>query len=115
MAKISGPEKDSGTGSGYITSEEYRQLLERAAQLKIRVVPEIVAPGHSGAAIAAVKHRYDIVDPDQEGDSSSVQHFYDDTLNPCMEGSYEFLTDVVAAFADMHADYMHIHNHFHIG
>ena len=64
--KILGPEKDTGTGSGYITADEYRQLLDRAAQLKIRIVPEIVAPGHSAAAIAAVKNRYDIMDPDQE-------------------------------------------------
>lgn len=111
----SGPEKDSGAGSGFISRSEYMRLLKRADELNIRIVPEIVAPGHAGAAIAAVKDIYELIDPDQDDDSTSVQNYYDDTINPCMEGSYHFLTDVVRSFADMHRDYMHIHNHFHIG
>ena len=58
---------------------------------------------------------YVLTDPEQSDDSQSVQGFYDNTLNPCMPDTYKFLEKVVGSIADMHKDYMDVHNHFHIG
>ena len=117
----SGPETDSSEGgSGFLTQNEYKQILEKAEKLNIRIVPEIVAPGHSGAAIHAMKLRnqteYLLTDPDQDSDdSTSVQGYYDNTINPCIESSFNFLSTVVGEIANMHKEYMNHHNYFHLG
>ena len=56
----SGPETDSSQGgSGFLSQDQYRKILKKGYELNIRIVPEIVAPGHSGAAIHAMKLRND--------------------------------------------------------
>ena len=113
----SGPEKDDGNGTGHLTQKDYVDILKKGKELGIKIVPEIVAPSHSAAAITAMKgnSEYALTDPDQSDESQSVQGFYDNTLNPCMPDTYKFLEKVVGSIADMHKDYMDIHNHFHIG
>ena len=113
----SGPEKNDGAGSGFLTEKDYTNILKLGKELGIRIVPEIVAPSHSAAAITAMKNRddYQLVDSEQNDDSQSVQGFYDNTLNPCMDDTFKFLHTVVGAIAKMHENYMDIHNHFHIG
>ena len=49
----SGPERNDGAGSGFVSQDEYVEILEYAYDLGIRVVPEIVAPSHAGAAVQA--------------------------------------------------------------
>ena len=39
-----GSEGGTGTGSGYISQEEYRQLLHAGKDNGVKIVPEIVAP-----------------------------------------------------------------------
>ena len=36
-------------------------------------------------------------------------------MNPCIDGSWNFLEKVSDEIAKMHANFMGIHNHFHIG
>ena len=76
----SGPDADGqgNPGSGYLTQAQYRDILKHAEGLGIRVVPEIVAPSHSAAAIQAMRIRNNdttlLTDPDQPADESqSVQ------------------------------------------
>ena len=47
----SGPEPNDGAGSGFVSQDQYIEILEYASELGIRVVPEIVAPSHAGAAV----------------------------------------------------------------
>ena len=120
----SGPEKTDGAGSGHLTKKDYESILDKGKKLGIRIVPEIVAPSHSAAAITAMKNAvkdngepWRLLDEDQVDESQSVQGFYDNTLNPCLDDTYEFLEKVVNSIADMHKDYINegLHNHFHIG
>ena len=80
----SGPKKDSGAGSGFFTRDEYKEILRIATEYGIRIVPEIVAPGHNAAAIQAMEwyeknkndESYRLSDPDQEEGGFSIQGFY---------------------------------------
>ena len=53
----SGPEAD-GLGCGFFTVNAYRDILRRAKQLHIDVIPEIDLPGHARAAVKAMEARY---------------------------------------------------------
>ena len=53
----SGPTTET-SGSGYFTTKDYVSILNKGAQLGIRIVPEIVAPGHNAAAIQSMEHRF---------------------------------------------------------
>lgn len=46
------------TANGYYTRQQFMELLCYAAERHIDVIPEIETPGHSRAAIAAMKSRY---------------------------------------------------------
>jgi len=48
----SGPTSET-RGSGFYTREDYKEILELAASLHIRVIPEIDLPGHAHAAVKA--------------------------------------------------------------
>ena len=76
----SGPDEDGqgNPGSGYLTQAQYRDILKHAEGLGIRIVPEIVAPSHSAAAIQAMRVRNNdttlLTDPEQPADESqSIQ------------------------------------------
>ena len=119
----SGPMIDSGAGSGSFSRAQYKEILEMATEHGIRIVPEIVAPGHNAAAIQAMNWyeknkndaRYKLTDPDQEPGGFSVQGFYDNVMNPCMDSTFDFLQKIVDQFKEDHAPFKEIQNHFHIG
>ena len=48
----SGPD-DTTSGSGFYTQDEYREILQLAEDLHIKVIPEFDMPGHTHAAIKA--------------------------------------------------------------
>jgi hexosaminidase len=55
----SGPNPDdSRFGSGYLSRQQFIEILRYAQQRHIEVIPEIVAPGHMKAAIYAMENRY---------------------------------------------------------
>ena len=52
----SGPHPE-GLGCGFYTVEDYKEILQYAADRNIEVIPEIDLPGHSHAAIKAMEFR----------------------------------------------------------
>ncbi len=52
----SGPDAE-GLGCGYYSTQDYKDILRRAADRHIEVIPEIDLPGHSHAAIKAMEFR----------------------------------------------------------
>ena len=119
----SGPDKEKGAGSGYFNRAQYKEILKIATDYGIRIVPEIVAPGHNAAAIQAMHwyeknnndEQYRLTDPDQEESGFSIQGFYNNVMNPCMDSTFTFLQKIVGQFKEDHEEYKHIQNHFHIG
>jgi hexosaminidase len=114
----SGPEPDHLHGSGYLTREDYIELLRYANRRHIRVIPEIDMPGHARAAIIAMEARYlnlteagarnadehRLHDPEDASTYRSVQNWDDNVVNVCLESTYRFLEAVIDDLVAMHRE-----------
>lgn len=106
------------SANGYLSREDYIDLVRYAQQLHIRVIPEIDMPGHSRAAIRAMEARYQrllpvseeaaweyrLADPDDRSEYSSAQHYTDDVICIAMPSCYRFVEKVIHEVAAMHEE-----------
>lgn len=117
----SGPDPSPGAsfGSGWYSRSEYIALLRYAADRHIEVIPEIDVPGHARAAIIAMRaraerlnasgdheaaDRYRLDEPEDQSEYLSIQNFNDNTINVCIESSYNFLELVFDELILMHEE-----------
>ena len=115
----SGPSVDEGRGSGFLTREDYIDLLQYADARHILVIPEIDVPGHARAAIVAMKARYDrlmaegnkeqaeaylLHDPGDTSEYRSAQNYSDNVMCICRPSTLKFIAHVIDAVAKMHQD-----------
>ena len=110
------PDDLSQSANGFLTRTQFIDLLKYANARGIKIIPEIDTPGHSRAAIVAMKYRYNkfaptdlkkaqqfmLWDPDDKGGYQSVQAYDNNVLNPAMEGTYRFLGKVVRELERMY-------------
>ncbi len=110
------PNDLSQSANGFLTREQFIEFLRYAYDHGIKVIPEIDTPGHSRAAIVAMKYRYNklaatnlkkaqefmLWDPDDKGGYQSVQAYANNVLNPAQEGTYRFLGKVVGELQKMY-------------
>jgi len=110
----SGPASNN-SGSGFLSRAEFVDLLRYATARHIRIVPEFDMPGHSRAAVVAMRARaarlgtptdpnVRIDDPDDTSRYVTIQHYDDGILNPCMPGTYNFIQTVVDETRAMYSD-----------
>ncbi|NVK54192.1 MAG: carbohydate-binding domain-containing protein [Alteromonadaceae bacterium] len=114
----SGPHRDSQV-NGYLTVAQYQSLLRRANELGIEVIPSFDMPGHARAAIKAMEARYHrlmaagkseqarlylLTEFDDASQYSSIQHYNDNTLNPCLSSTYRFIDKLLAELVNIHKD-----------
>lgn len=112
----SGPFKNT-SGSGHYTVQDYQELLKYAKARHIDIVPEFDLPGHSHAAIKAMEARYKryrdvgenedglrfyLNDLKDESKYQSGQFFFNNSVNPCVETSYDFVDKLVLEVRAMH-------------
>ena len=124
----SGPDATS-PGTGYLTSDQYRQLLRQARSHHIEIIPEIDMPGHARAAIKAMEARYRtykalgkidaaqeflLTDPEDQSQYESIQMFKDNVINPCMKSTYKFIDHVMNHLVDLHKNIAPLKT-FHFG
>ena len=125
----SGPSRDT-VGNGYYTVSDYKEILRYAAARHIQVIPSMDMPGHSRAAIKSMAARYNSLkaqgkveqakqyllhDVEDSTVYSSIQFYNDNTINACMDSSYDFISKVVDELAVMHAVSGNELTRYHIG
>lgn len=125
----SGPFKDSPT-NGFLTVDDYLQILTVAHERHIEVIPSFDLPGHARAAIKAMEARYRkykglentkkaeqylLSDFKDDTPYSSVQFYNDNTVNPCMESTYRFINEVIGTVKSMHKTVSAPLTTYHIG
>ena len=110
------PNDLSQSANGYFTRQQFIELLKYANSHGIKIIPEIDTPGHSRAAIVAMKYRHNrlapvnpkkaqefmLWDPDDKGGYKSIQSYGNNVLNPAIEGTYRFLGKVVTELEKMY-------------
>ncbi|XP_055867810.1 uncharacterized protein LOC106055747 isoform X2 [Biomphalaria glabrata] len=125
----SGPDNTTA-GSGYLSANDYIEILEKARKHHVTVIPEIDMPGHSRAAIVSMKARKEkLVAMGQEtlglqtylteeNDTSiylTPQTFSDDAINPCLEETYTFINILMDELLSLHRQGNQPLTMFHFG
>jgi hexosaminidase len=115
----SGPENNT-TGSGFLSRQDYIDIVKYAKARFIEVIPEIDMPAHARAAIVSMEARYKrlmaegkeaqanefrLVDPTDTSNTTTVQ-FYNrlSYLNPCLDSSKRFVNKIIDEIAKMHVE-----------
>lgn len=103
--------------SGFYSINDYIEILQYADARQIEVLPSLDMPGHSRAAIISMNARYNrlmkekkpdeakqyfLTEIDDKSEYRSIQHYSDNTLNPCLPATYTFIREVLEQLIDMH-------------
>ncbi len=114
----SGPFKTSQT-NGFYSKQEFVNILKYAKERHIEVIPEIDMPGHARAAIKAMELRHDkllksgdeaaanaylLSDPLDKSVYSTMQYFTDNSINVCMDSTYNFVDKVAYELQQMYRE-----------
>ena len=125
----SGPFK-SAQGNGYLTQEDYIDILQMAYRRGIEVIPSLDMPGHARAAIVSMNARYKrlmsegksveankyvLVDRQDTTRYESVQFYSDNTINPCLDSTYTFIDTIMTSVKALHEQAQVPLNYFHVG
>ena len=81
-----------GPTGGTYSAEDVARIIEHASSLGISVMPEIEIPAHSLALIKVIPEMRDSEDRSCE---ESVQGYSENTINPAMPATWEFLGKVI--------------------
>lgn len=100
----------SNPNNRHYTREDYIALVKYAAERKIRILPEIDFPGHSRAAVVALRAyerrtgdtRFTPTHKDDTSVFSSVQGVSDNTFDIALESTYNFIALVFDNLIEMH-------------
>jgi hexosaminidase len=116
--------------NGYYSVSDYKEILQAASARHIQVIPSLDMPGHSRAAMKAMTARYKkyqavededkakqflLDDFDDKTEYSSVQFYHDNTINVCLESSYDFVLEVMTQVKKVHSDAGQPLTRYHIG
>ncbi|MBX2876236.1 MAG: carbohydate-binding domain-containing protein [Saprospiraceae bacterium] len=126
----SGPDPDDSNshGNGFITREEFKDIIRWAHDRHIEVIPELNVPGHARAAIKSMEARYRrlmeagekeaaeqylLTDFEDQSKYESVQFYPDNVVCVCKESVYQFyetiVDDVIEMFAEAEVPLKTIH------
>jgi len=106
----------------FYTEEDYREILVEAESNKVQLIPEFDFPGHANAALKSNLAKYQetgntsnlIQDLNDTTNAVSVQMFIDNAINPCFEGTFRFIEDIVRDLYELHKGIQDL-KVFHLG
>ena len=117
MPQLAGGLKKDAATKEYYSTADYQLILTAAQSRHIEIIPSLDMPGHSRAAIVSMLARYNrytleedsvkaeqylLSEFDDESQYSSIQHYSDNTLNPCLASTYTFIEEVLAQLRNIH-------------
>jgi hexosaminidase len=106
LTEIGGSTEVGGGKGGFYTQEEYKDLVQYAADRFITIIPEIDMPGHTNAALASI--------PELNPDNVAVKLYTGtkvgfSTLQTNKDFTYQFLNDVIRELVSMTpGPYIHV-------
>ncbi len=106
LTTIGGSTQVGGGKGGFYTQEEYKDLVQYAADRFITIIPEIDMPGHTNAALASI--------PELNPDNKATKLYTGtnvgfSTLQTNKEFTYQFLNDVIRELAALTpGPYIHV-------
>lgn len=125
----SGPFK-TATGNGFLSKQDYIDIVKMAHARGIEVIPSLDMPGHARAAIVSMNARYQrlmqegkpleaqqylLVDKQDTTQYESVQFYGDNTINPCLDSTYTFIDTVMTSVKQLHQQAGVPLRQFHVG
>jgi len=113
------PDPETSHGNGYLSRDDFKEIIKYAYDRHIEVIPEINMPGHARAAIYAMKARYRrlmetgnreaaeeflLSDPNDTSTYLSAQFYDDNVVCVCKESVYRFYETVVDDVIEMYQE-----------
>ncbi|MEE6273148.1 family 20 glycosylhydrolase [Georgenia sp. MJ206] len=92
LTEVSGRTQVGGEGGGFLTAQDYAELVAYAASRHVTVVPEIDTPGHTNAALHAYGELTPSGEPRDVYAGTDVGHSHISLTEPATRG---FLEDVL--------------------
>tara|TARA_B100001093_G_scaffold333426_1_gene318388 strand:- start:10337 stop:12841 length:2505 start_codon:yes stop_codon:yes gene_type:complete len=120
----------SPTSNGYLTREDFVEILKYAKKKQINIMPQISFPSHARAAIIAMEARYEkymamnqpekalkyrLRDGDDQSEYVSAQRYTDNVICICNERAYTFFEKVYSELQNMYNDAESTIERFSIG
>ena len=93
--------------AGFYTQEEIKEVVTYALKRNIQVLPEIDIPAHAKAAVMAYPEL--LQDPKDKSLYTSVQKVQQNTMDPGLASTYQFLDDVIGELTTLFPfSYIHL-------
>lgn len=106
-------------GSGFLTRNDFIEILKYAKARHIQIIPELNFPGHARSSIKPMEARYErlmaegkekeaneyrLVDPDDKSVYISAQSFKDNVVSVARESTYRFYKKVMDEISLMYEE-----------
>lgn len=115
--------------NGFLSQQDYLDILRHAKAHQVRVIPSLDMPGHSRAAVKAMALRaaklkrqkvagwdqYLLTEAADRSDYLSIQYYHDNTINVCLDSSYRFIGTVLDELIGLHQQAAMPLSLYHIG
>lgn len=110
---------EGSNGSGYITREDFIEILKYATERHIKVIPEVNFPAHARSSIKPMEARYQrlmaegkeeeaneyrLIDPEDNSVYLSAQSFKDNVVSVARPSTYRFYKKVMDEIALMYKE-----------
>lgn len=125
-----GAVNEGNVNNGYYSIDDYLEIVRYAQARHIQVIPSLDMPAHARAAVKAMQLRYHnfmaagdeaaakeylLTDFDNTSVYSTVQYYGDNTINACMDSSYNFIDKVMDEVKALHDEAGQPLTRYHIG